>query len=443
MTVSPTASGNVKVNGTVYTGSCGYSSGTVLNIEAVEADTYKFDGWGGDLNGSLNPTTLTMNSNKSVTAYFVLSVEELTLQGAKNLIDGSMDVLVIDVSSGSEYAADHMLCAKNYAWNSGENNFDSITDLIPYKEDDILIYDQTGANSEAAAEYLAVQGFDSVHYMADGLNDWIDEGYETFTTAEDDEKCTSLSPMAYAGEDQTDDKSVDEKQQVFLDGYASSSGVTYAWLQLGGVNDVTLSDPAVLKPFFTAPDLNGSGDTLIFQLTVTDDEGKTDTDRVRVYVNWNNGEPTADAGPDQTVAHGVTVTLDGSVSTDPEDSIIFYQWNIDSSMGSFLFSLTGQTPSFTAPNADGWVVYKLTVTDNGGKTDTDSVKITINADNNEIDGDVNGDSNVDLSDAILALQLMVGINPAQPIYKTADVNGDYKIGLEEAIRAIHVVSGIE
>ncbi|MCD6585823.1 MAG: hypothetical protein J7K96_08690, partial [Desulfobacteraceae bacterium] len=379
---------------------------------------------------------------KSVTAIFVLRTTSVSRVRAKNLIDGSMDVLVIDVSSASEYAADHMLCAKNYAWNSGENNFDS-TNLIPYKEDDILIYDQTGANSEAAAEYLAVQGFESVYYMADGLNDWIDEGYGTFTTAEDDEKCTSLLPMAYAGKDQTDDKSVDEKQPVTLDGYASSSGVTYAWLQVGGVNDVTLSDPAALKPVFTAPDLNSGDDTLIFQLTVTDDEGKTDTDRVRVYVNWNNGEPTADAGPDQTVSPGATVILDGSASTDPEDSIVSYQWNISGAMGSFPLSLTGQTPSFTAPNADEWVIYRLTVTDNGGKTDTDKVTITINADNNKIDGDVNGDSNVDLSDAILALQLMVGINPAQPIYKTADVNDDGQIGLEEAIRALQAVSGIE
>jgi len=423
-----------------------YTCNTSYTLTAVPNSVahYKFDHWAGSASGDTNPIDVSVaDGAKSVTAIFVLNKTSVSLESAKNLINGSMDVLVIDVSSATDYASDHMLCAKNYVWTGGENNFDNITDLTPYKEDDILIYDQTGANSEAAAEYFAVQGFESVYYMTDGLDDWIDEGYEIFTTADDGGKCTSLSPMAYAGEDQTDDKSVDENQPVTLDGSGSSSGVTYAWLQVGGVNDVTLSDPAALKPNFTAPDLNGSGDTLIFHLTVIDDEGKTDTDSVRVYVNWNNGEPTADAGPYQTVAHGATVILGGSASTDPEDSIVSYQWNIDSSMGTFPFSLTGQTPSFVAPNADGWVVYKLTVTDNGGETDTDKVKITINADNSEIDGDVNGDNNVDLSDAILALQLMVGINPAQPIFKTADVNGDDQIGLEEAIRALQVVSGIE
>ncbi|RJP43619.1 MAG: PKD domain-containing protein [Desulfobacteraceae bacterium] len=57
-------------------------------------------------------------------------------------------------------------------------------------------------------------------------------------------------------------------------------------------------------------------------------------------------------------------------------------------------------------------------------------------------GDINDDAKVDLSDAVLALQIVCGIPLAQPINLDADVNGDEKIGIEEAIYAIEKISGI-
>ncbi|MCP4121915.1 MAG: hypothetical protein GY751_09195, partial [Bacteroidetes bacterium] len=47
-------------------------------------------------------------------------------------------------------------------------------------------------------------------------------------------------------------------------------------------------------------------------------------------------------------------------------------------------------------------------------------------------GDVDGDGNVDLQDAILALKVLAGLNP-QDVYVGADVNGDGQIGIEEVI----------
>ena len=58
---------------------------------------------------------------------------------------------------------------------------------------------------------------------------------------------------------------------------------------------------------------------------------------------------------------------------------------------------------------------------------------------NHVSGDVDGDNDVDLADAILALQVMAGITPSTTIYKEADVNGDGKIGMEEAIYIIQKV----
>jgi uncharacterized repeat protein (TIGR02543 family) len=47
-----------------------YNDGTVVTLTANPSSGWQFDGWSGDLNGSSNPTTITMNANKSVTATF-------------------------------------------------------------------------------------------------------------------------------------------------------------------------------------------------------------------------------------------------------------------------------------------------------------------------------------------------------------------------------------
>ncbi|WP_174819951.1 InlB B-repeat-containing protein, partial [Paenibacillus koleovorans] len=47
-----------------------YASGTVVTVTATPNSGYTFTGWGGNLSGTTNPTTITMNGNKSVTASF-------------------------------------------------------------------------------------------------------------------------------------------------------------------------------------------------------------------------------------------------------------------------------------------------------------------------------------------------------------------------------------
>jgi hypothetical protein len=56
-------------------------------------------------------------------------------------------------------------------------------------------------------------------------------------------------------------------------------------------------------------------------------------------------------------------------------------------------------------------------------------------------GDIDGDLDVDLTDAILALQVMAGIQPSATIFLQADVNNDGKIGLEEVLYILQHVAG--
>ena len=183
----------------------------------------------------------------------------------------------------------------------------------------------------------------------------------------------NLAPTANAGPDQT----VNEGDLVTLDGTGSTDSdgtiASYAWTAPAGI---TLSDASSATPTFTAP--TGSA-TLTFSLTVTDNDGAVSAPDEVVVTVVGNLAPTANAGPDQTVACGALVNLDGTGSTDSDGTIASYAWT---QTGGTSVTLTGAdtaTPSFTAPTALASLTFELMVTDNDGAPDTDTVVISVQA----------------------------------------------------------------
>ena len=59
-----------------------------------------------------------------------------------------------------------------------------------------------------------------------------------------------------------------------------------------------------------------------------------------------------------------------------------------------------------------------------------------------IPGDINGNGQINLTDAILSLQVCAGIPPTTTVHKEADVNGDVRIGIEEVIYIMQKVAGV-
>ncbi|MEJ2233314.1 MAG: tandem-95 repeat protein [Syntrophobacterales bacterium] len=191
-------------------------------------------------------------------------------------------------------------------------------------------------------------------------------------------------PIADAGPDQT----VGENTTVTLGGSNSfdteGEKLFYQWDQLAGP-PVTLSDPKAANPTFTAPSSVGpGGESLTFQLTVTDEEAAqaTDTTIANVTVPLANGPPNADAGVDQTVDEDSTVTLDGSNSFDPDGDNLSYQWIQVTGPSVTLSDPTADKPTFETPfveSAGLSFTFELTVTDTSGlqATDTTIVNVTL------------------------------------------------------------------
>jgi hypothetical protein len=110
-------------------------------------------------------------------------------------------------------------------------------------------------------------------------------------------------------------------------------------------------------------------------VTVTSSAGGKDTELVEVIGGaFVPIDIVANAGPDQIVQQGATVSLDGTGST---GAVSGWAWTQLS--GPATVTLAGAdtaTPSFTAPASPGNYVFELTVTGTAGSS-TDAVTITV------------------------------------------------------------------
>ncbi len=208
----------------------------------------------------------------------------------------------------------------------------------------------------------------------------------------------SYRPVAKAGAN----KSVLEGEVVQLDGSGSydednsPSPITYLWVAPAGI---TLSSSTTAKPTFTAPEVNANK-IFTFKLVVNDGESDSDTSKVSITVLQINKKPVANAGPDKSYIEGSSVSLDGSLSYDPDLDVISYKWT--SLDGIILFDATSVSPSFIAPqvNFDKTYRFKLEVSDAAMFSSPDTVNITVLQINKKPVAFAGGDQTVNEGDPV-------------------------------------------
>jgi hypothetical protein len=205
------------------------------------------------------------------------------------------------------------------------------------------------------------------------------------------------APVADAGPDQ----SVFVTETVTLDGSGSTDvdgdPLSYLWsfVSVPPGSNAMLSDPTAVMPMFV---VDAAGQYVV-QLLVND--GSVDSAPDTVTITTLNSPPVADAGPDQTVFVGETVTLDGSGSSDVDGDPLAFQWALTTVPPGSLASLSDPTavmPTFVI-DQPGTYVAELIVNDGFVDSAPDTVQVV--TENSAPVADAGDDQNVEVNDVVM------------------------------------------
>lgn len=232
---------------------------------------------------------------------------------------------------------------------------------------------QLSSSTQVNTTFLAdIDGEYIIHLTVnDGSQDSLTDSINIISTT------GNSVPMANAGTD----LSVMVNALVELDGSLSTDAnndvLTYEWKIKSAPDNsqALLSSINSPKTNFT-PDLEGR---YIFTLTVSDPESSSVPDEVVITVTSQNNPPIANAGDTLSVNVNESISLDGSLSHDPDASSLSYSWNIISQPDNSNPSLDDASqvaPNFITDVAGEYVV-SLTVNDGDLDSQVDNIIISV------------------------------------------------------------------
>jgi len=203
---------------------------------------------------------------------------------------------------------------------------------------------------------------------------------EKIIREEEEPEKENQAPNASAG----DGFNVEPGATVVIEGNAidpDGSVVGYSWKQVNGTDvELTGADQRIVQ--FIAPETTGS---IRLRLTAYDNGGASDDDDVVIEVvdtspepepdpELENVAPIANAGSDTTVETDDTVRISGS-AVDSDGTIEAWLWEVVSGTQVDLTNANTYRVTFRAPQSEGFVELRLTVTDDDGAIGSDNVTI--------------------------------------------------------------------
>ncbi|UCH96662.1 MAG: PKD domain-containing protein, partial [Candidatus Aminicenantes bacterium] len=366
-----------------------YNEGTVVTLTAVPDAGWQFDGWSGDLSGSDNPATITMNSDKNVTATF-------TETGIPDTVGNTV------VFSSSTTAANRRAMPFTMPENGTIN---SVTMYHTGGSGDMIlgVYDGEGTPQNrlgvtAATPVSGSTGWQTINltgsaYVSGGSTVWLAWVYENNPgiAYEDGSPGRVDAGVGWSGGMPDPFGSASQANYIYS---------IYATYTPGGTNTPPTADFSFTTSELTANFTDQSSDpdgtiqswewdfgdggtsttqnpshtyssagTYTVTLTVTDNGDATDWVSKDVTVSAGNQSPTADF---TFTTNELTANFTDQ-SSDPDGTIESWNWDFGDGGTS-----TTQNPSHTYA-ADGTYTVYLTVTDNDGATDNTSKDVTVSS----------------------------------------------------------------
>ena len=214
----------------------------------------------------------------------------------------------------------------------------------------------------------------------------------------------NIVPQVDAGADQ----SVSAGAIVNLLGSASDSDgsiVDITW-QLSSGSGVSLSSTSTLATSFTAPSVDSSELTLIFQLSVTDDRGDSATDTVTVIVIVNEAPIITSISSIEVVENSDGTIYTATANDNDAGDVLTYSlsgtdaddFTIDSSSGAVSFASAPDYENPTDADTNNTYEVNLSVSDNNGNSDTQELSFTVANDTDETPIITNDSSSVEVEE---------------------------------------------
>ncbi|XP_075210094.1 dyslexia-associated protein KIAA0319-like protein [Lycorma delicatula] len=179
--------------------------------------------------------------------------------------------------------------------------------------------------------------------------------------------------------------------------------VSWEWTKAPSDQDKAVDMQYTRTPFLQLSNLEEGMYTFI--LKVTDESDLSDTAQVHVFVKPpTNKPPTANAGPNQTIALPQTsVFLNGSQSSD-DIQIVSWNWEQISGPRKVVFSSKNESTTNVTGLTKGKYIIQLTVVDGNGNKATDKVEVIVTQNSNAPPkANAGGDQTVVLPVGVLVL----------------------------------------